>query len=433
MASELGVAYNHTEHAAQMLTEDEDVDLEVSSPEDSDASDAETDYSTITNQGSLSRCTKGRLAVLISLIAVLCSGCVWLGVSKHTAFRVDAVTFFGAFRASLDARKQERTDLDFDNLTANLTVPDRCATVEDSPNVTVVSYNLFWWCVSDIGGPPNQSKWSPRGGPCPANMNGKGFDRLYATIHRQHPFDLIGLQESDNTSKIIRHSGYERCMQWYNPLEAGDPKKGTDAPLAFNTRKYTMIENGTSVIGGDMFGDRRVNWVRLKVVQTGGTIFFGNTHGPLGKCDGDEALDIGTNYANVVLNNSKDNDVIIFTGDFNCGAKSDTIKQFLKVANLSTAVEDHVYGGADHIFMRDVGVLWHKVEDGEPSDHQLIKAKLRLPFKLAAVSQARPTWVLPVIGISVFAALAAAAFGVARVTLCKRRMRKRSTACTDSG
>ena len=54
------------------------------------------------------------------------------------------------------------------------------------PAAKVVTYNLYWWCVSD------------ETGRCPQYAGGKGFAQIYARLQQNGPFDLIGFQECDN-------------------------------------------------------------------------------------------------------------------------------------------------------------------------------------------------------------------------------------------
>ena len=54
----------------------------------------------------------------------------------------------------------------------------------------VVTYNLYWWCVSD------------EYGNCPQNKDGKGFQKLFARIQQNGPFDLIGFQECDDVGRL---------------------------------------------------------------------------------------------------------------------------------------------------------------------------------------------------------------------------------------
>ena len=54
----------------------------------------------------------------------------------------------------------------------------------------MVTYNLYWWCVSD------------EYGNCPQYAAGKGFQQLYSRLRENGPFDLIGFQECDDVGLV---------------------------------------------------------------------------------------------------------------------------------------------------------------------------------------------------------------------------------------
>ncbi|CAE7938393.1 unnamed protein product [Symbiodinium sp. KB8] len=222
----------------------------------------------------------------------------------------------------------------------------------------VVTYNLYWWCVSD------------EYGNCPQNKDGKGFQKLFARIQQNGPFDLIGFQECDDVGKVIGGTSLAASFEYYTP------KTGNDAPMAWQHSKFTAIEGpGTAWISRDKYGDRHMNWVRLQVIGSSATIFFANTHGPLDQCGGGPGETVASNYVNAVYSHKKPGDLVVFTGDFNCGQNQDTIKKLAQAFELDAT--DTSYNGADHIFSSEgVRVLWKGSSPGSPSDHQLLKAVL---------------------------------------------------------
>jgi len=152
-------------------------------------------------------------------------------------------------------------------------------------DVSIISYNLYWWCVSD------------EYGNCPQFANGEGWRILYANLNKNHPFDLMGLQECDKPEQIVQNSGYAGCMG-YSGI--------ADAALAWNTGKFTQLDKpGSAVVARDQYGDRYIQWVRLKVKTTGSTIFFANTHGPLGQCNGEAGERLAANYINAIKANKQ--------------------------------------------------------------------------------------------------------------------------------
>jgi hypothetical protein len=224
--------------------------------------------------------------------------------------------------------------------------------------VTVMSYNLYWWCVSD------------EYGNCPQFANGQGFSQLYSRIKLQGDLDLIGFQECDNVAQVLEGSGLSGKFSYYN-----DP---VDAPLAWNSAKFTQIGSPIStVIGGDQYGDRYINMVRLSMVGTSTTVLFANTHGPLNHCDGDDGAAVANAYINAMNAAKQANDKVIFTGDFNCVSTQNTI--MIVSQYLSNDVTGRSYGGADHILSNNVAVDSSAVVNGAPSDHNLVKAIYSLP------------------------------------------------------
>ena len=225
---------------------------------------------------------------------------------------------------------------------------------------TVVTYNLYWWCVSD------------EYGNCPQYAAGKGFQQLYSRLRENGPFDLIGFQECDDVGKIVGGTSLSPSFKFFTP------PKGNDAPMAWNLQKFQVLEGpGVQWVARDKYGDRHINWVRLQVIGSNDTLLFANTHGPLDQCGGQPGTTVAENYINAVNQHKKPKDVVIFTGDFNCGSNQDTIKELSKVFELDAT--DSSYNGADHIFSSPgVSVLWKGSSDGSPSDHQLLKAVLGL-------------------------------------------------------
>jgi len=247
------------------------------------------------------------------------------------------------------------------NLTATAHAPQNWTTGDTAgaPSWTVVTYNLYWWCVSD------------ETGRCPQYAGGKGFAQIYARLQQNGPFDLIGFQECDNVGQIVAGTSLTPNFKYFTP------PAGNDAPMAWNGEKFTAIEGpGVVWVARDKYGDRHVNWVRLQVVGSSETILFANTHGPLDQCGGKPGGTVATNYINAVNQHKKTKDVVIFTGDFNCGSNQDTIKQLSEAYQLDAT--DTSYNGADHIFSSSgFSVLWKGASDGSPSDHQLLKAVLQ--------------------------------------------------------
>lgn len=228
--------------------------------------------------------------------------------------------------------------------------------------VSVVSFNLYWWCISDQFRKPQ----------CAQYDNGVGFGKIYDVFSHNQPYDLIGLQECDDVDKIVRHMGYVGCLETFHV--------SFDGPLVWNKQKFDKIASGEVVVGKDQYGQRKVSWVRLNVKATGGTLFFANTHGPLFQCDGQVGSQNAQNYINAIQSHRQPADVVVFTGDFNCGSGTDTTRQLsAKYSNDGTG---NTFGGADHIFSSGLQVISKGSTQGHPSDHNLLKVTYQLPGQL---------------------------------------------------
>jgi len=237
----------------------------------------------------------------------------------------------------------------------------------DYTKLQVVSYNLFWWCVSD--------KYNT----CKQYANGAGFQLLANVLKRafKQPapsIDLLGLQECDDAGKIVAMVEHEKGRFAY--FQGPPQDHGTSNGLAWDSQRYTKIGGGTAAdgvvkIANDKYGDRFMYWVRLK--ENGGTdpktVFFVNTHGPLNGC----GSDLGNNYITGINAHKQPGDLFVMTGDFNCGPTTAAIQMLARTFKL--AATSGPLGGADHIFTDpNVPVLSQKQMDGKPSDHSLLEA-----------------------------------------------------------
>lgn len=228
--------------------------------------------------------------------------------------------------------------------------------------IQVISYNLYWWCVSD-----EQRN-------CPQNANGKGFREIYDRVENggDGPFDLIGFQECDNIGQIIGGAGLSGRFDYYDAPG--------DAKMAWDNQKYFKIGGPGQVwVANDQYGNRYMDWVRLQVRATGQTVFFANTHGPLNGC----GRDLGNRYIDGIKSNKASSDKVVLTGDFNCGSSTAAISTLSGF--LQNAATGDSYNGADHIFTDfGVQVQWEGHKDGTPSDHSLLKAVLGVASSLDA-------------------------------------------------
>eukprot|EP00931_Biecheleriopsis_adriatica_P057984 TRINITY_DN3444_c0_g2_i1.p1 TRINITY_DN3444_c0_g2~~TRINITY_DN3444_c0_g2_i1.p1 ORF type:complete len:757 (-),score=116.40 TRINITY_DN3444_c0_g2_i1:25-2295(-) len=209
--------------------------------------------------------------------------------------------------------------------------------------VTVVSYNLYWWNVRQ------NNRWGD----------------LHNRIREEKPFDLIGFQECDNVESIVRDSGLDGFDFWQGPSP-------NPCPLAWDRAVFTRIsEPGTKWVASDQYGNRHVNFVRLRHVATGAAVFFANTHGPLGNCGNS----VGQNWADAVTDNMQAGDIAFMTGDFNCGTGSTAMNKVHSV--LTQRVEASEFGGIDQI-LTNGQILSGGSKNGWPSDHPLVQGTFAL-------------------------------------------------------
>ena len=78
----------------------------------------------------------------------------------------------------------------------------------------------------------------------------------------------------------------------------GIPGPGDNpAPVAWDGQRFDRLGAGWLQVGSDQYGQRVTVWVRLLDRTTGATVFFANTHGPLGDC----STALGDNWCDTSL------------------------------------------------------------------------------------------------------------------------------------
>jgi hypothetical protein len=204
--------------------------------------------------------------------------------------------------------------------------------------VSVVSYNNYWWNVRQ------NSRWSS----------------LYSRISSNRA-DLYGFQECNNVQQVLQGSSLGGYQSFQGPFP-------NPAPLAWKDSVFSRIGGPASIwVAKDQWGDRHMNWVRLRHRASGRTVFFANTHGPLNNC-GDS---VGARWAQGITSNRQSGDIVIMTGDFNCAVGTAAMRRVLAV------VDRGVKHGIDHILTSATGVSG-SARDGSPSDHPLIAGTITL-------------------------------------------------------
>lgn len=258
--------------------------------------------------------------------------------------------------------------------------------------IRVLSYNLYWWCTSGV-----KNDW---GGQCPQYANGEGFRQLYNVMNKYGPYELIGLQESDDADHFLGDFFKQTPAGW--KTEFWMHQGPEDLGMAYDTSVFTpLTEYKAEVIGSDIYGLRQMGYIRLKFIGSDATVFFANTHGPLFRC-GDPHVDDATkaigvavakNFSRVVTENAVPGDALIFTGDFNCNEQT-TEMEFLHNIWSMAARGSGGISMFDHIFIDDKGQypgkdfpdkgirvtteLTEGSKRGRPSDHDILWANIEV-------------------------------------------------------
>ncbi len=217
----------------------------------------------------------------------------------------------------------------------------------------VASYNLYWWNAVEATG----------------NLAGlkASIDSIVAW---EDGVDLIGFQECDDVNLVLPDK--------FSAVSSSGTSFG-DVANAWRTDKFTLLEHDAVQItdeGIGQYSPRGIVWCRLKENDSGNIIFFVNTHGPLDdenpNCNN---KDLGKAYYDAIQANIQENDLLIFTGDFNCISDSETIK-YLIGQGWENAVTGNSYGGVDHIITDNLILIKKDIDlPGDPSDHQPIVGK----------------------------------------------------------
>ncbi|CAE7426276.1 unnamed protein product [Symbiodinium microadriaticum] len=215
----------------------------------------------------------------------------------------------------------------------------------------VLTYNLFWWNLFGL-----------RGG------EGRRSGRLIASTAWPDPYDFMGFQECDDIERVVHDAGLQNeYTRIQGPHALG---------VAYRKATWQELGRGQSDIAEDRrdqwYGQRAVQWVRVKHRQNSRTVLFLNFHGPLplssgGKC-GCEAT--AYNIMRVIGENAESNDDVILVGDFNSVTGSPTIQKLSE--RMHRVFSGNSHGGVDHIFSSCPSVkgTWNLGTGG--SDHDAL-------------------------------------------------------------
>jgi len=199
--------------------------------------------------------------------------------------------------------------------------------------VKLLTYNLFWW-----------SLFTARGG------NNGSASKLIAHAGHAEPFDVMGFQECMDPQRVLSDA---RLSERYSGF--GGDGSGTAATcMAFHKGRWALLARGFEYVAEDSraqyFGRRAAQWMRLRHIVSGMTLFFVNHHGPLpinsgGQCGG---AALASRLLHLIVRHAHRGDTVILLGDFNADDSSATIRHLRR--RLRKAYMGVVDGGIDHVF-----------------------------------------------------------------------------------
>lgn len=154
--------------------------------------------------------------------------------------------------------------------------------------------------------------------------------------------------------------------------------------MAFLTRNWEHLAHGGMLVAEDSpaehYGQRAVQWVRVRHRSAGRMVFFMNHHGPTpvnsgGKCGGGV---IANRMLSVIHANAAPGDAVVLVGDFNADAGSPTIQGLL--TQLQRVFGGTVFGGIDNIFANAgaTRVVGERILGHGGSDHDALALVLGL-------------------------------------------------------
>jgi len=236
--------------------------------------------------------------------------------------------------------------------------------------VKVLSYNPEWWhVIEQLGG------------------NGNSVAKVISDASKPRPFDFIGFQEFYDPWFGLTRPGFDASGLLKKYLfirgEIGGP---VGTVIGFRNDTWTLISRGQRFVaedrkGNTYFGKRMAMWARFAHRSSDKTVFMMNHHGPLpsgtgGVCGG---IATATNLLNIVAQNAKLGDAVIFVGDFNAVPGSQTVQL------LSTRLP-HLFVGIDNVFtnLPATAVVSKGNLASGGSDHPGIAVQLKLPGAVSA-------------------------------------------------
>eukprot|EP00419_Tripos_fusus_P000428 CAMPEP_0172676786 /NCGR_PEP_ID=MMETSP1074-20121228/14220_1 /TAXON_ID=2916 /ORGANISM="Ceratium fusus, Strain PA161109" /LENGTH=588 /DNA_ID=CAMNT_0013494521 /DNA_START=30 /DNA_END=1796 /DNA_ORIENTATION=- len=176
--------------------------------------------------------------------------------------------------------------------------------------LSVMTYNLFWWSLFDRG----------RGPWVHLQAGDNGATKLIRKALEHTPYDLIGFQECNDERWLLDQSGM--AVEYAIFRDKG-------SCFAYRKRNFDLITRGVNYVADDAkYGMRPAQWMRLRHQATGKGVFFINHHGPLpidsgGMCGGRAHA---FNLLKVYESEAQRGDTVVLVGDFNAVPASESVK-----------------------------------------------------------------------------------------------------------
>jgi len=234
--------------------------------------------------------------------------------------------------------------------------------------VSLLTYNLAWWQVFDIGRPGEFyfHKFT----------EGNTAMTLIKSAVASKALDVMAFQECNNVGWLLQKSGLAGAYTGFQGFE------GTC--LAFKTAAWTQLAQGQAVVAEDTkleyWGRRMGMWLRLLHKASGKTVFVMNHHGPLPVSSGGVCGAPATvrRLLSMITANAHSGEPVILMGDFNAEQASQTIG--LLKGHLHSVMAGTMHNGIDNIFSNvpPASVLGRANLGGGGSDHDALHALLRI-------------------------------------------------------
>lgn len=232
--------------------------------------------------------------------------------------------------------------------------------------LTVLTYNLFWWNLFDKG----------QAGELHAYRGTTGNTGTQHLAQIARDADIMAFQECMDLKWTLNRAGFEGLFRIFEGAQ--------EICMAFREERWSLLGRGQTSVAEDKptsyWRKRDVQWLRLEHQDTKQPVFFMNHHGPLplnsgGVCGGRATA---ANLLTVASANSWPGDVVVLVGDFNAGPRSETVRSLDQV--LHKAFSGYKQGGIDHVFtnLPASAVLASKILGSGGSDHDALGLTLRL-------------------------------------------------------